>query len=655
MSEITAELTERFAPPNGELKPEILTELQSILRLHNISPEELSYKWESYCMKMGAEETKMDLKTTRDFKKDLLETVERESRAKAAKINDKRNVNATPRATMGSDVFGMLDGLVPNTPRTGGSRATGSTIKRKSNFETPASKASKNHPASSPNTGATPSGAFLERTNAGEVVESFGEHIPLAKTREEPLPQSRIKLAARIDMPKYGYKTMAMKLTEASEYLDDRIEDFQQLIQEHYNLEDNAFGNPARESQSEVIAVGRIASDSMEGKLNTPSLVLEGSRKSGSGHRVPLRVDKLSSYSFFPGKIVALKGTNASGQFFSATEVLEIPSMNRAATMPDEIDAVNNRLQAGDDESETRPFTTFIASGPYTTEEDLDYSPFNALLDAAKEAQADTLILCGPFVDVEHPKIRDGDIEFPPDFKVQPDQATLTDVFRCFISRPLQALAKALPSISIILCPSLRDVFDKHAAWPQDRVAKQGLGLSGKQILIVTNPMTIAMNENVFGMSSLDVLDQLRFSSVTFGKASQENFLARTCKQLIEQRHYFPLMPAAERQPSANAVAGDAMQFNAIGASLDISFMKLGEFHQIVPDVLILPSVLNSFTKIVDGVVCINPGTLSKKRGPGTYARMTITPRQLTTEEREAGEVVTHNVYERSRVDIVRI
>lgn len=107
MSNIALELTDRFAPPNSELKLEILSELQSILRLHNISPEELSYKWESYCMKMGAEETQMDLKTTRDFKKDLLETVERESRAKAAKINDKRTVNATPRAGMGNDVFGM--------------------------------------------------------------------------------------------------------------------------------------------------------------------------------------------------------------------------------------------------------------------------------------------------------------------------------------------------------------------------------------------------------------------------------------------------------------------------------------------------------------------------------------------------------------------
>jgi DNA polymerase alpha subunit B len=393
---------------------------------------------------------------------------------------------------------------------------------------------------------------------------------------------------------------MAMKLTEASEYLDDRIEEFQSLIQEHYNLEDSAFGNPARESQSEIVAVGRIASDSMDGKLNTPSLVLEGSRKSGSGHRIPLKVDKLQSYNFFPGKIVAVRGTNASGQFFSATEILEAPRMNSAATMPDEIDRVTERLQADSDENETRPLSVFAAAGPYTTEDVLDFSPFHALLDAAREAQVDTLILCGPFLDVEHPKIRDGDIDFPSDFKIQPDQATLNDVFRCFVSRPLQALVKALPSISIIMCPSLRDVFSKHAAWPQDRVVKKGLDLP-RQIIIVTNPMTIGMNESILGITSLDVLDQLKDCSVTGGHALQEDFLARSCKQLIEQRHYFPLMPAADRQlprPMPNRGEGDAMQFKSIGASLDVSYLKLGEMYEIVPDILFVPSVLKPFAKV---------------------------------------------------------
>jgi DNA polymerase alpha subunit B len=109
MDDATTELHERFAAPNEELKPEILSELQSILRLHRTSPEELSYKWESYCMKMGAEETKLDLKTTRDFKKDLQEILEQKSRGKAHKGSEqKRAVGATPRAGAGGgDVFGM--------------------------------------------------------------------------------------------------------------------------------------------------------------------------------------------------------------------------------------------------------------------------------------------------------------------------------------------------------------------------------------------------------------------------------------------------------------------------------------------------------------------------------------------------------------------
>jgi DNA polymerase alpha subunit B len=53
--------------------------------------------------------------------------------------------------------------------------------------------------------------------------------------------------------------------------------------------------------------------------------------------------------------------------------------------------------------------------------------------------------------------------------------------------------------------------------------------------------------------------------------------------------------------------------------------------------------------------VTINPGTLSKRRGPGTYARMIIEPLQITDEERDKGDVVGHRLYDRCRVDIVKI
>ena len=110
MATIKAELNDLFAlPPVTELPPDIMSELQSILRLHSISPQELSYKWESYTMKMGSEQTKLDLLTARAFKKDLQEMLERESRGKAhVRSVDKRGAYATPRsAAKGDDVFGM--------------------------------------------------------------------------------------------------------------------------------------------------------------------------------------------------------------------------------------------------------------------------------------------------------------------------------------------------------------------------------------------------------------------------------------------------------------------------------------------------------------------------------------------------------------------
>lgn len=111
MDATAAELNELFAAsyPDG-LPQDVLAELQSILRVHSITAEELFYKWESYSMKMG-EEMKLTLDTVRGFKQDVQEALERESRFKAGRQTEKRNpVTATPRAAAGADVFGMYEG-----------------------------------------------------------------------------------------------------------------------------------------------------------------------------------------------------------------------------------------------------------------------------------------------------------------------------------------------------------------------------------------------------------------------------------------------------------------------------------------------------------------------------------------------------------------
>jgi DNA polymerase alpha subunit B len=441
---------------------------------------------------------------------------------------------------------------------------------------------------------------------------------------EEP-KEPRIKLKANTDMAKFSYKTMAMKLSEASEVLDDRIDEFRDLLRESMELDDSAFGNPNYSSPSEIIAVGRIASDTSEGKLNTATLVLEGSRRYGSGRRIPLNVEGLSSYDFFPGQIVALRGTNASGDSFVVSEILPLPLLNPPATKPDELDAINARyLDTPDSDPENvRPLIVMIASGPYTTDQNLDFAPLHTFLDNAAEAYADSIILVGPFLDAEHPQIRSGDFEAPPN--ASPDQATMTDLFRHHISSAIQSFNKRVPTCQVLLVPNLRDAHHHHAAFPQDKFIKKelGLGAAGKMVQCVTNPMTVSMNEMTVGVSSIDILDMLRREELAGGKARATNVYERCARNVIEQRSFLPLFPPTgrEKQPFLPALIEEKVTKNGtatgerkegeeveeeqgpspflpLGTMLDTSYLKLGEMLNVRPDILITPSVLQGTVKV---------------------------------------------------------
>lgn len=111
MDDSTVELTERFErycdTKDHEVPSDVLTELQLMLRLYSISPEELDFKWQAYSMKIGGEENRLDLKMARDFKKNIQDALERESRGKAQQRHDAKKVAPTPRPAKGADMYDM--------------------------------------------------------------------------------------------------------------------------------------------------------------------------------------------------------------------------------------------------------------------------------------------------------------------------------------------------------------------------------------------------------------------------------------------------------------------------------------------------------------------------------------------------------------------
>ena len=607
-----AEITKLFgASVGGTVPDDVVKELQHIVHILGIESQELFFKWESYVMKMGTESTKLDYKTVCEFKKDLQDALERESRSKGHVVHQSASKRAapTPRAGSGGDVFGMLDGMASATP----SARMSSTKRKANNFDTPAPKSTKSGLNSSPADNKTPAPtregvAFEQRLNPGEIVQQINGHLSAAAAPAKPPTEARVKLKANMDLPKFGYKTMAMKLSEASEVLDDRIDSFTDWLQEHLQLPDGAFGNPAAQSTAEIIAVGRIACDVPNGKLNAASVALETSRRMGAGLRVPLKFEGIG-YDLFPGKIVALRGTNVSGEYFQVTEVLPLPQLPPPASTPTEFDIHNDRLTGAD--GETRPLSVLVASGPYTTDSDLSFAPLQTLLSRAEEQKTDVLVLCGPFLDLEHPAVASGDFEdhLPPNAKIEPDRATIQDVFRILIGQPLQNFVHTLPTITVIMVPSVRDAISKHAAWPQDRFPKASLGLP-KQVQVVSNPIMLSINEIMFGISTQDVLSELRRENVyqaSKGQQFSDDMLARLTSAVIEQRHFFPVFPPQGREnlPRPAAIPGEVPEAGeeerlAVGASLDLAYMKLAEWLNVRPDVLVLPSVLNPFVKVSD-------------------------------------------------------
>jgi len=366
-----------------------------------------------------------------------------------------------------------FDGMLPTTPARGAIKRnnfgnetprTGKPSRKLDNLSSPAAAASPYrtpHKPSAPAVEAiTP---FRQRNHAGETIEVLNPRIP-----KPTLPladatwSSRVDFMFNMDIQLFRYRPMYQKLSEASETQDERIDEFAAAIQEHYSLPDEAFGDPSVASPAEIVAVGRIVSDSLEGKFNASSILLESSRMTGAGARIPLKLQKISSFAFFPGQILAVKGVNSSGGYFQVQEILEPPKLPPASTLVSNLMAYAKRLEAG-------PVSVFIASGPYTTNDNLDFEALEELCTKCAEQQPDVVILTGPFIDSAHPLIQTGDF----DLEDGNEDGTIEDLFRQKISRKLQRITNSL----IILIPSVRDAVSKHTAFPQEGLKRKHLDL----------------------------------------------------------------------------------------------------------------------------------------------------------------------------------
>ncbi|XP_070578599.1 DNA polymerase alpha subunit B-like isoform X2 [Ptychodera flava] len=455
-------------------------------------------------------------------------------------------------------------------------------------------------PGSLPSPVGTPSQKYSNRSNRGDVVVKYGDQS--VNTWRGGGPENcMIELYDKDNAITANFKYMFQKYADKAHVLNDIIEDLGYELQNCHVIDNLC--HVALPLQETITVAGRICCDS-NGKMNSQSVMLEGSVDTSAGKRTSLLLSNLKEYSFFPGQIVALDGTNSTGS------KLVVNKLHEGVMLP-----------FNESECEVSgPTSILTAAGPYFTSDNLSDAPLQDLIQVIVKEKPDVCVLFGPFLDSRHELIMNG---------MDGENKTYEEMFTYLLSMII-GKTKAL-STHLVFVPSQRDIHHEYV-YPQPpyqvgEVFKQEL----HRVHFVSDPCTLNVNGIILGLTSSDILFHLGAEEISWPVAGSDR-LARLCKHLLIQHNYYPLYPPSEE------------------INIDYEYFEQFAKMQITPDVLILPSDLRFFIKDVAGCICVNPGRITKGQVGGTFCKMVIDAK--TKDEKISGG---GGVAKQTRAQIIKL
>ncbi|KAL1538983.1 hypothetical protein AAHA92_27662 [Salvia divinorum] len=368
--------------------------------------------------------------------------------------------------------------------------------------------------------------------------------------------------------------------------------------------------DPSVASQESIFAVGMICCEE-EGRLKEKATLLQSSVEHSGGQRVRLDLQKLSQYSIFPGQVVAVEGRNPSGHCVIASNIINYAPLSAATDEehPSKKQALGHDLQLRKPSLDTPEVSLIVAAGPFTTSDNLLFQPLNDLLAYAQRKQPQLLVLLGPFIDSDHPELKKGTIN-----------QTFDELFRIAILGKLQDYVDYMGStVHVILMPSIRDANHDYV-FPQPAFEIHPADFSN-QIKSISNPGMFSANRVKVACCTVDILKHLSAEEICRNpQGGSKQRLTNLAKHVLTQQSFvlwssfYPLYPPAEDVPFDFSLASKALHFSSI------------------PDILILPSNLAHFVKVVavedaDGeeqlkCICVNPGRLARGEGGGFFVEI---------------------------------
>ncbi|VDP82357.1 unnamed protein product [Echinostoma caproni] len=312
-------------------------------------------------------------------------------------------------------------------------------------------------------------------------------------------------------------------------------------------------------------------------------------------------------YSIFSGQPVILRATNPTGRQLNVTDVFTTMFYSMRPTLFTPIRSAVPKAKCAQ-AVEYWSFVLFfsqlnfmsdlcvmVATGPYTFANSNDPSLLLTFLREVKRNRPHVLILLGPIVDANHPVVQTY------------CETTYEELFQSRLNSVAEYCSHL--DVQLIVVPSWRDAhhdpvyptppFDSD--WTQQTTELIG---HFRNVHFVWDPTVVSIGGYVFGFTSVDVLFHLSSEEISSGCSGDR--MARLCQHILSSRTFYPVHPPADDLPLDYVLWTQRAQLSS------------------APHCLICPSRLRQFVKDVDGVLCINPGHVSRGQSSGSYATITI-------------------------------
>nr|SVE75184.1 EOG090X07VJ [Daphnia dolichocephala] len=558
----------------------VLEKCAELLKKYGITPDTLVNHWIGYAAtKLNDEAPSMENMIS--FEKDLSKELSAKAKIKTEPLSESPVMHNITTITQIAEDDELLVGY--GTP----ARKSSVGAKRTSGLEgTPQNKRlaglGQTYPVHSPSafSPTTPGtcSKFSTRNNAGEVVVKYpadDTSINWTRSDEKWGPTIQLHGIAETKLTtKYNY--MFNRLKDKFDILEEQINDLGDRMKEKLAIEEF---EPNNKLKSETFhTIGRICCDATSGsRLNTSSLLLEGTRNTSSGQSVPLDVSQLKEFSFFPGQVVAVGGSNPTGKKMVVTSVTTPP--------------INPVFKT--DVSLEAPLNVIVACGPFTLSDDLEFAPLLELIQQINTMLPHLVIIMGPFLDMKNKKVENGDLD-----------CTYHEHFD-IVMKELQS--KISNSVQVCIIPSWRDVHHR-VVYPTPPFQQEN---KAANFHMFSDPCILNVNGVFIALTSTDILFQLSKEEISVAPHGSDR-LGRLVSHLLSQQSFYPLNPASEEMSIDLEQAED--------------YCKLG----FAPHLLFVPSDLRHFIKNVSGCVVVNTERAVKGVSGGTYSRLQITGHDST-------------------------